>query len=251
MCGQALGSEGTGQGGGNAAIVAAGFGYQNGSDSSITVKVYDAVSGEVLSEEVYDLSVKEDQSVRSHSSEERIFAGGAWLGATDLSNFVLRVYDAKTGEFQWAGQLNLTPRDRPDGSEEGRMISTVVPRRAVVTKIHAVDVDAPQPLFVLRALDFSTGGIIWEDEFSPEGKGATLVKRTADHPADFGGMAPEAGIFDFRILMFDRSGGTVLWEAQVLQRQADEGNQGAIDDRAQMLPTWTGPMEQDPTPERI
>mgnify|MGYP003341451433 CR=1 FL=1 len=45
-----------------AAIVAAGFGYQNDVDSSITVKVYDAVSGEVLSEDVYELSIKEDRN---------------------------------------------------------------------------------------------------------------------------------------------------------------------------------------------
>ena len=34
-------------------IVAAGFGYQSGSDSVITVKVYDAQSGKILSDDVF------------------------------------------------------------------------------------------------------------------------------------------------------------------------------------------------------
>ena len=65
---------------GRAAIVAAGFGYQDGDDSTITVKVYDAASGEVLSEEVYELSIKEGSGSRSTRPEARIFAGGVGRG---------------------------------------------------------------------------------------------------------------------------------------------------------------------------
>ena len=99
-------------------IVAAGFGYQIGTVSTIAVKVYDAESGVILSDEVYELSVKESDGVRS-SRGPRIFAGGVGRGATDLSNFVLRVYDANTGVFQWEGRLNLV---QPDGKAEGKFI---------------------------------------------------------------------------------------------------------------------------------
>jgi hypothetical protein len=248
VSGQAWGQIGTEQEEGRVGIVAAGFGYQNGAESTITVKVYDPASGEVLSEDVYELSVKEDNRGGSNGSESRIFAGGVGLGATDLSGFALRVYDAKTGEFQWTGQLNLTPSD---GSEAGRMISTVTPRRATITKIHGVDTTARYPLFVLRAVDTTTGGIIWEDAFSADGAGAAPARQIAARPAAPEGDALQVDTFDFRIRMFDRSGRTVLWEDQVFQQQADEDIQGAADDRAQMLPAWTGPIEQDSMPEEI
>ena len=101
--GQAWGEIGTED---KRAIVAAGFGYQIGTVSTIAVKVYDADSGDILSNETYELAVKESDGVRSNRGP-RIFAGGVGLGATDLSNFVLRVYDANTGTFQWEGRLNL------------------------------------------------------------------------------------------------------------------------------------------------
>lgn len=248
VSGQAWGQIETEQTADNVAIVAAGLGYQSDTESSITVKVYDAVSGEVLSEEVYELSVKEDSRAGSNPSEGRIFAGGVGLGATDLSSFALRVYDAKTGEFQWTGQLNLTP---PSGSGAGRTISTVTPRRATITKIHGADTTAQHPLFVLRAVDATTGGIIWEDEFSADGAGAAQARQIAVRPAGLEGDAARAETFDFRIRMFDRSGETVLWEDQVFQQQVDEDVQSAADDRAQMLPAWAGSIEEGSMPEEI
>lgn len=245
--GQAWGQTGAETTSNKAAIVAAGFGYQNEFDSTITVKVYDAVSGDVLSEDVYELSIKEDRSTaRTNASKGRIFAGGVGLGATDLSNFMLRVYDATTGEFQWAGQLNLTPNE---GSRPGHTISTLAPRRAVVMKVDTAEADARQPLFLLRAFDASTGGVVWEDEFSTDGTGVAKGKMIAAHPA--GEALQEADTFDFRVRMFSRDGRTILWEDQVLQWPAEEDSQGVDDDQAQLLPAWTGPITQDAASEEI
>jgi len=250
MGGQAWGDVGPDRNVGGTAIVAAGFGYQNGDDSTITVKVYDAASGEVLSEEVYELTIKEERSARSKTPEARIFAGGVGRGATDLSNFVLRVYDAKTGEFQWTGQLNLTVESE---SEAGQMISTVVvPRRAVVTKVHNVnESDVPHPMFLLRAWDIVTGGIIWEDQFSADHEAEALARQTGAGSATFDGLVLGADTFDFRILMFDGGGRSVLWQDRVVQRPGDEEGQDMVDDRAQLLPTWTESVEQDSATEEI
>lgn len=245
--GQAWGQMGVEPKPDKATIIAAGFGYQNDFDSSITVKVYDAMSGEVLSEDVYELSIKEDRhGARPNASNGRIFAGGVGPGATDLSNFMLRVYDAKTGEFLWAGQLNLAPNE---GNKPGHTISTLVPRRAVVTKVDNPGADARQPLFMLRAFDASTGGVLWEDEFSTDGKGVAKGLQIATQLADE--ALPEADTFDFRVRMFGYDGQTILWEDQVLQWAAEENSQGMDDDRAQLLPAWTGPITQDVAAEEI
>lgn len=245
--GQAWGQTGAETKSDKAPIVAAGFGYQNEFDSSITVKVYDAMSGEVLSEDVYELSIKEDRNgARAHASNGRIFAGGVGPGATDLSNFMLRVYDAKTGEFLWAGQLNLAPNE---GSKPGHTISTPVPGRAIVMKIDNAGTDAQQPHFLLRAFNASTGGVLWEDEFSTDAKSVAKGKMIAARPAD--GDLQEADTFDFRVRMFGRDGRTILWEDEVLRWAAEEDSQSVDDDRARLLPAWTGPITQDAASEEI
>lgn len=221
-------------------IVAAGFGYQIGDVSTITVKVYDALSGEVLSDDTFELNVKEEGS-RSHPGQERIFAGGVGLGATDLSNFVLRVYDAKTGKFQWEGQLNLSPQD---GSGGGQQVSTIVPRRASVMRIHVVEPAMRQPSFLLRALDVTTGGLVWEDEFSTDGGRPARVDRIADRLAQGGGLTDASRTFDFRIRMFDASGQQTLWEDQMAQEEPQVETPEAVDDQAHVLPAWPWLMEQ-------
>ena len=234
---------------GEGTIVAAGFGCQIGETSTITVKVYDAVSGEVLSDEVYELNVKEEYSSRPAVSQDRIFAGGVGLGAADLSNFMLRVYDAKTGKFQWEGKLNLTPREE---SGLGQMVSTVAPRRAVITKIHATETSAQQPVFSLRALDASTGGLVWEDEFSADGTGAARAQQITNPLIGPDESSLEAShTFDFRIRMFDRNGRAILWEDRVSQQEPEEDNSEAVEDLAHVLPAWPRQLQQDPTPAAI
>src|SRR5215467_3398917 len=85
--------------------VAAGFGFQDTESSSITVKTYDAQSGEVLSADTYELDIKDDGPPSSHP-RTRIFAGGVGVGSEGLSEFILRVYDASNGQFLWEGRLN-------------------------------------------------------------------------------------------------------------------------------------------------
>jgi hypothetical protein len=224
-------------------IVAAGFGYQIGTVSTIAVKVYDAESGVILSDDVYELSVKESDGVRS-SRGPRVFAGGVGLGATDLSNFVLRVYDANTGVFQWEGRLNLV---QPDGKAEGKLVSTVLPRQAIIKKVQSVEATIEEPVFLLRAMDLATGMLVWEDEFTtvrmriPR---AQLIAGPSFQPES----SPPANshVFNFSIRMFDPSGKKVLWEDQLSQRESDEGPEQSHSDQADLLPSWPNFSQEGP-----
>ncbi len=224
------------------AIVAAGFGYQIGTVSTIAVKVYDAESGHILSNEVYELAVKESDGVRS-SRGPRIFAGGVGLGATDLSNFVLRVYDANTGVFQWEGRLNLV---QPDWKGGGQVVSTALPRRATVTRRQVIDATTEQPVFLLRAMDTATGILVWEDEFTTVRTRIPRAQRIAGRsiaPDDSPLASPHT--FDFRIRMYDPSGKKVLWEDQLSQLESDEGPEQSNSDQADILPAWPSlPQEE-------
>jgi len=220
-------------------IVAAGFGYQVGDVSTITVKIYDPQSGEVLSDDTYELNVKEERAADGPQPQARIFAGGVGLGATDLSNFILRVYDAATGRFQWEGNLNLTPQETESA---GRLVSTLVPRQATVTRIHEKSTLSPQPSFLLRALDSETGGLVWEDEFSTDGNSRARVERIANRlVSDKRDISESSRSFDFRIRMSENEGRHILWEDQVAQTEATEvAESEAVEEKALQLPTWSG-----------
>ncbi len=230
------------------AIVAAGFGYQIGSVSTISVKVYEAESGAILSDEVYELTVKEgDRS--GEGREPRVFAGGVGQGATDLSNFMLRVYDANTGAFQWEGRLNLV---QPGEKGEGQAISTALVRRATVTKIHAMQKAPEQPVFSLRALDALTGSLVWEDEFTTALNRNPRIQPTADRSTSIEQVTTNGDhTFEFRIRMYDPSGQRVLWEDQLFRSEPDQETPKSFGDQAQFLPVWPYQPPQEFTPESI
>ncbi len=231
----------------NGSIVAAGFGYQNGSESMITVKVYDAQSGAILSDDVYELSVKEDNSVGANH-RERIFAGGVGGGATDLSNFVLRVYDARTGVFQWQGQLNLSPTD---GLKGGKLVGTTVQRRATITRVHTVEKTLLQPMFILSASDTQTGALLWHDEFFAMDTRNQRVPTLAKPAKPAEGAPVVAPAVDFKIRMYDLRGQDVMWEDQLFQHEPEEETQERPHDQATTLPAWPKQSAEESAPEEI
>ena len=223
------------------AVVAAGFGFQDEEVSFITVKTYDAQSGEVLSADTYELDIKDDGPPSSHP-RTRIFAGGVGVGSGSLSEFTLRVYDASNGRFLWEGHLNLSAGDHPEGATH-RVMAHVQPRAAVVTKIASRPREAGQPYFVLRALNPQTGQLVWSDEFSPDGP-AVRIERISRSVVGMTGAAPRD--IDFRIKMPDQAGRELLWEDKIeptddndssAPEQSDEAAGRLRRDRAPMTPS--------------
>ena len=208
-------------GGGGQAVVAAGFGFQDEESSFITVKTYDAQSGEVLSAETYELDIKDDGPPSSHP-RTRIFAGGVGIGSGSLSEFTLRVYDASNGAFLWEGRLNLTSGEHPETATH--RVAAQIRLRAAVTRVASRSKETGQPYFVLRALHPETGQLVWSDEFSTGGLGPR-VERISRSVVGMTGTAPRD--IDFRIKMPDQDGRWLLWEDKV--EPADDGDASGID----------------------
>jgi len=190
-------------------VVAAGFGFQDEEVSFITVKTYDAQSGEVLSADTYELDIKDDGPSSSHP-RTRIFAGGIGAGTGSLSEFTLRVYDASNGRFLWEGRLNLTPSEHPEVGTH-RVVAHVHPR-AAVTRVASRPKEAGQPHFVLRAVNPHTGQLVWSDEFSTEVP-EVRIERISRSVIGMTGTAPRD--IDFRIKMPDQAGRRWLWEDKI------------------------------------
>ncbi|WP_455370581.1 hypothetical protein [Petrachloros mirabilis] len=196
--------------------VAAGFGYQDAESSTITVKTYDAVTGDVLTDETYELDIKDDDSL-SGQPRARVFAGGVGIGADGLSEFTLRVYDADNGSFLWEGRLNLIGGSNPE-VDTYPIVAHVRPR-LMVSKVVSRMYAGGQPYFVLRAMNPETGQVMWSDEFSADAAqarvetiGRSIIGMRAADPRDI----------DFRIKMLDAGGRQLLWEDRVLADIDDE-----------------------------
>lgn len=195
---------------GHPEVLAAGFGFQAAGSSIIMVRTYDASTGVILSDDSFDLSIKEEGGEAATEQSGRIFAGGIGVDQNGKSKFMLSVYDAETGKFLWEGQLNLMSV----GDE------SVVKVRASVTPIcHSAFLaacGAPKAydtLFSIRAVNPVTGGLVWQDQFAPGGRrqgradgvsiGTAHLKPTP---------TPIAHIFDLLVRIYDHRSGVLLWE---------------------------------------
>ena len=220
-------------------VVAAGVGYENAETATIIVKTYDAENGAILSDETYELNVREDTESAGSQPRERIFAGGVGPGADGLSAFTLRVYDAATGRFLWEGLLNLNVSNQESGSTH-RVVAHLAPQ-ATVTQVRSRGAIDGQPQFFLRAVDPVTGQLVWTDQFSAgagrlaraERVGRAVVGQTE-------GLAASSQQIEFRIQMFDDRDRQMLWE-DTIEPTADETDVGAgYDEAAENLQTWRG-----------
>jgi len=232
-------------------VVAAGVGYENAETSTITVKTYDAENGAILSDETYELNVREDAALADSQPRERIFAGGVGPGSDGLSAFTLRVYDAATGRFLWEGLLNLNASDQEFGSTH-RVVAHLVAPQATVTQINSRDAIDNQPQFFLRAVDSATGELMWTDHFSTETGRLARPERVGR--ASVGQMeelaAPSQQI-EFRIRMTDDLGRKILWEDTIEPTVEETDVIAGRDDAAEILPAWRGAGPEEMEKEEI
>jgi outer membrane protein assembly factor BamB len=220
--------------------VAAGVGYENAETSTITVKTYDAKNGEILSDETYELNVREDAASAGSQPRERIFAGGVGPGTDGLSAFTLRVYDSATGRFLWEGFLNLSAGDQ-ESSSTHRVVAHLVAPKATVTQVRSQGAIDGQPQFFLRAVDSVTGQLVWTDQFSA-GAGtfarAERVGRAAVGQTE--GLAALSQQIEFRIRMMDDRDQEIMWEDTIEPTVEETDMVAGHDDAAENLPVWRG-----------
>lgn len=225
-------------------IVAAGVGFQNDETSSITVKTYDAESGVTLSEDTYELNVKDEEKPGTGNARERIFAGGVGTGANGLAEFTLRVYDATTGRFLWEGVLNLSPAE--ESGSPHQVVARVSPK-PMLSMIRRQLVADGQPEFLLRAVDPVTGKLVWADQFSAGA--ARLARAERVSRSVFGKTEFTAGPsrdIEFRIRMLDDQEREVIWEDQLAPTVMEAETVPGQDHHAETIPEWHS-TERDTT----
>lgn len=220
-------------------VLAAGFGFQAAGSSMITVRTYDAPSGAILSEDSFDVNVKEEGAAEHDGNRGRIFAGGIGTDSKGKSAFMLRVYDAETGRFLWEGQLNLLKV-----GEGGltRASATIIPSCTSVLQVSVSSTTPLQTLFSVRAVNPFTGGLVWQDQFAPG-----VRKRARVEGVLFGGLFvrsvgdPIGHIFDLVVRTYDRTSGTLLWEDsfEQVERIEEPSIEPELRAHPQAIPSWS------------
>ena len=222
------------------AVVAAGIGYENAEMSKLTVKTYDAESGVILTDETFELDVREDAASLGNTPRERIFAGGVGPGGDGLSSFTLRAYDAATGKFLWEGLLNLTAGNH-EASSSYQVVAHLVTPQVTATRIRNQETIDGQPQFFLCAVDQTTGQLAWTDHFSA---GVGALVRTDHVSRAVVGQTEELAIpfqqIEFRIRMMDNQGRQTKWEDTIKPAVEETDLAARHDAAAETLPVWAG-----------
>jgi hypothetical protein len=219
-------------------VLAAGFGFQAAGFSMITVRTYEAPSGAILSEDSFDVNVKEEGAAEHDGNRGRIFAGGIGTDPKGKSAFMLRVYDAETGRFLWEGQLNLL---KVGEGGPTRASATIIPSGTSVQKVSVSSTTPLQILFSVRAVNPFTGGLVWQDQFAPG-----IRKRARIEGVLFDGLLvrpvgdPIGHIFDLVVRTYDRTSGTLLWEDsfEQLDRIEEPSTEPELRAYPQAIPSW-------------
>lgn len=191
-------------------VLAAGFGFQAAESSMITIRTYVAPTGAILSEDSFDVNVKEEGAAKHDANRGRIFAGGIGTDSKGKPTFMLRVYDAETGRFLWEGQLNL---QKIGEGKTTRTSATIIPSNHTVVQTSDSSHKPLQTLFSVRAVNPVTGRLVWQDQFAPGiRKRAGVEGVLFDAPCVRPVSDPIGHIFDLIVRTYDRMAGTLLWE---------------------------------------
>lgn len=221
----------------HSAVLAAAFGFQAAGSSIITVRTYDALTGAILSEDSFDVNVKEEGVAEHDENKGRIFAGG--IGIDSEGKFMLRVYDAETGRFLWEGQLNLLKLGE-GGMTRAR--AALIPNSPAIVHTSAAGLEPLQTLFSVRAMNPVTGGLVWQDQFAPGSRKRVRregVRFDAPHVRPI--HEPIGHIFDLVVRTYDRTSGMLLWEDsfEQLDRLEEPPIEPETNAYPQVIPSWS------------
>ena len=218
-------------------VMAVGFGYQHGTTSTIRIRTYDVHSGDLLSEEEFELNVVGGEGKDGVAVGDRVFAGAVSLGVGGLGEFPMRVYDAKSGRYLWQGHLNFVDI----GSDDPRRRVTATANRSssarTVTFSFAEEPTDIESLFLIRAVDSTSGKAIWQHSFR---SAPPMPESIAGNKEQESGLYADM-VMDFEVVVrsYERESGKLVWSDRLSTRdRMEELADGEAEDRARQLPLF-------------
>ncbi len=182
-------------------VVTAGLGVKTADISSFVLRSYEAKTGDLISEDEFDLSVDPDTAEAVAAGGGRVYAIGSGLTTAGTLSLLVRAYDARTGELLWIDELNpaANPRHQTKSRQTG-------PSGAWL--MQAFDPPQSHSLFTVRATDKESGQVLWQDEFLPSEEDL----RDGAAPGSAGQDQPGPRDFSLVVRTYEDPTNKLLWE---------------------------------------
>ncbi len=184
-------------------VVTAGLGVKTADVSSFILRSYEAKTGDLISEDEFDLSVDPDTAEAVAAGGGRVYAIGSGLTTAGTFSLLVRAYDARTGDLLWIDELNpaANPRHQTRSTKEE-------PSRAWL--MQAFDQPQSHSLFTVRATDKASGRVLWQDEFLPSEEDLRAGEASGSTSHD----QPSPRDFSLVVRTFEDPTNRLLWEDQ-------------------------------------
>ncbi|CAI4031330.1 exported protein of unknown function [Nitrospira tepida] len=216
-----------------ARVVAVGFGYQRGKTSLIRIRTYDAETGDLLSEERFDLNVVGEDPTKPESKGDRVFAGAAYLDSRTITEFPMRVYDARSGAYLWQGNLNFVTTDSGDPRQH---TSAGMWSHSFVRPVGDATVPTVESSLIVQAVDRLSGQPVWRQLFTPKKEQSERV--ALDSQADRTEADTDNRDYEVIVRSYDRDTEELVWTDRLSTSDVIDEVSGEEPERAQLIPGW-------------
>ncbi len=182
-------------------VVTAGLGVKTADVSSFILRSYEADTGDLISEDEFDLSVDPDTADAVAAGGGRVYAVGSGLTTAGTLSLLVRAYDARTGDLLWIDELNpaANPRHQTRSTEAERPHAWLM-QTFVRPQSHS--------LFTVRATDKESGQVLWQDEFLPAAEDLRAGEASGSTSQD----QPGPGDFSLVVRTYEDPTNKLLWE---------------------------------------
>jgi hypothetical protein len=217
-----------------ARVVAVGFGYQRGNTSLIRIRTYDAETGDMLSEERFDLNVVGEDPKKDGATGDRVFAGAAYLDSRTITEFPMRVYDARSGAYLWQGNLNFVITESGDPRQQTSIAGE--PSSLFLRLVGDAALPTIESSLIVQAVDRLSGRPVWRQMFSPrkERSERVAVESQTDR------TEAEIDNRDYEVIVrsFNRETEELVWTDRLSTSDVIDDVSGDEPERAQLIPGW-------------
>jgi hypothetical protein len=138
-------------------VFVAGSVVNGNGNTDFTIRAYDAGTGNLLWNDQYDLANNDDRAVSLALRGKTLVAAGSARNLNGDADFLVRTYNAGTGQFLWQDRLN------PAGADDTAFATTVA--GSTVLAVGRVTNAQGNTDWLVRAYQLTTGEPLWSDQY--------------------------------------------------------------------------------------
>jgi hypothetical protein len=190
-------------------VFAAGFGTNAAGNQDFLVRAYDPETGALRWEDQRDPAGFNDVAEALAVWDGQVFAAGSGERGPDNQDFLIRVYEAKTGALLWEDQT-----DKAGFNDAAYALA--VGGGLVFAAGFGTNATGNQD-FLVRAYRATDGALVWEDQVDRAGFNDIAFTLAVGEGRVFAAGSGQrmAGHEDFLVRAYNAKTGALLWEDQV------------------------------------